>query len=44
MKVKRTRTLFKILVLALLAFFSLGPMLYTFLNSFSFGASYGLFP
>lgn len=44
MKVKRTRTLFKILVLALLAFFSLGPMLYTFLNSFSCGASYGLFP
>lgn len=34
----------KLIVLALLSMIALGPMLYTFVNAFSGGGSYGLFP
>lgn len=41
---KRTRVWGKVLLLSLLAAVAVGPMLYTFVNSFSGSASYGLFP
>lgn len=41
---KRTRVWAKVLLLSLLAAVAVGPMLYTFVNSFSGSASYGLFP
>ena len=41
---KRTRVWGKLLLLSLLAAVAVGPMLYTFVNSFSGSASYGLFP
>lgn len=43
-KRKRTRAWARLIVLALLSFLALGPMLYTFLNSFSSGFSYSLIP
>lgn len=41
---KRKRGYMKIFFLSVMAFFALGPMLYTFVNAFSAGGSYGLFP
>lgn len=41
---KQTRAWGKLIVLSLLSVIALGPMLYTFLNSFSGGGSYGLLP
>lgn len=41
---KRTHVWGKVLLLSLLAAVAVGPMLYTFVNSFSGSASYGLFP
>lgn len=41
---KRKPGYVKIFFLSIMAFFALGPMLYTFVNAFSGGSSYGLFP
>ena len=44
MTARRTRAWAKLIALSLLAAAALGPMLYTFLNAFSSGISYGLLP
>src|SRR5699024_12438278 len=44
MTARRTRAWAKLIALSLLAAVALGPMLYTFLNAFSSGISYGLLP
>lgn len=41
---KKRTSIARLILLSLLSMLALGPMLYTFLNAFSGGASYGLFP